>query len=96
MWEVTEPFHAVVYFSGAARQAWEDAGIPGFWRGYFATRAAPLGVTPPGIVTATFFNFAPSMVARAIPAVWDLVTPEGAITARLDGADAALRARSST
>ena len=48
----------------------------GFWSGYFAARAAPLGRVGAGPVTAAFFNFHPAMVARAVPACWDAVTPE--------------------
>jgi hypothetical protein len=42
-------------------------------------------------VTALFFSFAPAMVARAVPDVWQRVSPEQALAARLDGAVAALR-----
>jgi hypothetical protein len=42
------------------------------------------------VVTASFFNFAPSFVARAIPAVWDLISPEDALQTRLAGAEATL------
>ena len=91
MWQVLEPYHAVVYFSPQTRQAMEDAGLRGFWRGYFAGRAAPLGRTPAPVVTATFFGFHPSMVERAFPAVWDLVEPADAAAARMRGADATLR-----
>jgi hypothetical protein len=91
MWQVLEPYHALVYFSPQTRQAMEDAGLRGFWRGYFAGRAAPLGRTPAPVVTATFFGFHPSMVERAIPAVWDLVEPADAAAARQRGADATLR-----
>ena len=67
------------------------AGLHGFWRGYFAGRAAPLGPTGAAVVTASFYNFAPAMVARAIPAVWELSSPGKALRARQDGAIAALR-----
>jgi hypothetical protein len=92
MWLVGEPLHAVTYFAAASFAAWEAAGIRGFWRGYFATRAAPVGAVGPEVVTASFFNFAPTMVARALPSVWGLVTPEAALTARADGAATALQA----
>jgi hypothetical protein len=92
MWLVGERIHALTYFARPAFDAWEAAGIRGFWRGYFATRAAPLGRVGPEVVTATFFGFAPAMVARALPAVWDLAEPAVALEARLDGIDAALRA----
>ena len=90
MWTLFEPIHAVTYFAPEARAAFEEAGLRGFWRGYFAGRAAPLGPAGAAVVTASFFNFAPAFVARAIPAVWDLITPEDALRTRLAGADAAL------
>jgi hypothetical protein len=91
MWTLFEPVHAVIYFAPQGRAAFEEAGLRGFWRGYFAGRAAPLGLVSAPVVTASFFNFAPGFVARAIPAVWDLITPEDALRTRLAGADAALR-----
>ena len=91
MWTLFEPVHAVSYFTPQARAAFEEAGLRGFWRGYFAGRTAPLGVTSAAVVTASFFNFAPAMVARAIPGVWELITPAEALRLRLSGAAAALR-----
>ena len=91
MWTLFEPIHAVVYFAPEARGAFEEAGLRGFWRGYFAGRAAPLGPAGAAVVTASFFNFAPAFVARAIPAVWDLISPEDALRTRLAGAEAGLR-----
>jgi hypothetical protein len=90
MWTLFEPVHAVIYFAPEARGAFEEAGLRGFWRGYFAGRAAPLGPAGAAVVTASFFNFAPAFVARAIPAVWELITPDDALETRLAGADAAL------
>jgi hypothetical protein len=91
MWTLFEPIHAVIYFAPEARAAFEEAGLRGFWRGYFAGRAAPLGPAGAAVVTASFFNFAPAFVARAIPAVWDQITPEDALRTRLAGAEAGLR-----
>lgn len=91
MWKVFEPYHAVTYFSPLALEEIAAAGLRGFWRGYFATRAAPLGRSPAEVVAAVFFSFHPSMVARAIPEVWTLVTPADAWQARLAGVDRALR-----
>ncbi len=90
MWTLFEPIHAVTYFTPEARSAYEQAGLRGFWRGYFAGRAAPLGAASAAVVTASFFNFAPAFVARAIPGVWDLITPEEALRVRLSGATEAL------
>ena len=89
MWTLFEPIHAVTYFTAEARSAYEQAGLRGFWRGYFAGRAAPLGVAGAAgaaVVAASFFNFAPPFVARAIPGVWELITPEEALRVRLAGA----------
>jgi hypothetical protein len=91
MWALFEPVHVISYFAPAARTALEQAGLRGFWRGYFAGRAAPIGAVGTGPVVASFFSFAPSMVARAVPAVWDLVTPADALAAREAGAVTALR-----
>ena len=91
MWTLFEPIHAVIYFAPESRAAFEEAGLRGFWRGYFAGRAAPLGPAGAAVVAASFFNFAPAFVARAVPAVWDLITPEDALRTRLAGAEAGLR-----
>jgi hypothetical protein len=91
MWTLFEPVHGVTYFSPEARAAFEAAGLRGFWRGYFAGRAAPLGAVRAEPVTASFFSFATAMVSRALPGIWDLVTPGDALAARSVGAVAALR-----
>jgi hypothetical protein len=91
MWTLFEPVHAVTYFTADSRSAYEQAGLRGFWRGYFAGRAAPLGAVNAAVVAASFYNFAPAFVGRAIPGVWELITPEEALRARLEGATAALR-----
>ncbi|TBL27919.1 hypothetical protein EYA84_27865 [Verrucosispora sp. SN26_14.1] len=90
MWTHYEPVHAVTYFHPRARAAYEAVGLRGYWRGYFAGRAAPLGPTGPAPVVAAFFTFAPHMVARALPAVWQLAGPEEALRSRLTGAVQAL------
>ncbi len=90
MWRLFEPVHAVTYFAPACAAAFEDAGLRGFWRGYFAGRAAPLGPVGAAPVIGCFFGFAPTMVALALPDIWTRISPEKALTARLDGARAAL------
>lgn len=90
MWTLYEPIHAVTYFAPESRAAFEEAGLRGFWRGYFAGRAAPLGPAPTSTVTATFFGFAPAFVERAIPSVWSLAAPEKVVAARAEGATAVL------
>src|SRR5262249_8814528 len=90
MWTLFEPIHAVTYFAPEARSAYERAGLRGFWGRRLRGRAAPLGAAGAAVVTASFFNFAPAFVARAIPGVWELIAPEEALRVRLDGAASAL------
>jgi len=91
MWTLFEPVHTISYFAPPAKSAFEQAGLRGFWRGYFAGRAAPIGQVGPAPVIAAFFSFAPRMVERALPAVWERITPAEALTVREAGAVAALR-----
>src|ERR1700749_2180223 len=90
MWTLFEPVHAVTYFAPEALGAFTAAGLRGFWRGYFAGRAAALGAAGDEVVTASFYNFAPAFVARALPSVWELISPEDALRVRREGAVAAL------
>ncbi|MEM7326843.1 MAG: hypothetical protein AAF531_27415, partial [Actinomycetota bacterium] len=90
LWRRLETLHAVTYFAPESLEAAERIGINGFWRTYFGYRAAPLGACSPGVVTAAFFGFAPAMVARAIPSIWQLATPEEFLQARAAGAAAVL------
>ena len=90
MWALFEPVHAVTYFAPQAREHFTAAGLRGFWRGYFAGRAAPLGEVQAAPVVAAFFNFAPGMVRRAIPEVWTMVSARAALDARVEGAVASL------
>ena len=91
LWALAEPYHALSYFAAESRDAAEARGLRGFWRGYFAMRAAPLGPVGPAVVTAVFYNFAPAFVARAVPEVWGIAPPPEALEARLAGVDAAVR-----
>ncbi|MBV2154834.1 hypothetical protein [Kitasatospora sp. SUK 42] len=90
LWWLFEPVHAVTYFLPEGRAAFEEAGLRGSWRGYFASRSAPLGAVDAPPVIAAFFNFAPAMVERALPSVWTFASPEETLTARLKGSAAAL------
>lgn len=92
LWTLLEPVHAVSYFAPQARAAFEAAGLRGFWRGYFAGRAAPLGAVDAAPVIGMFSGFAPAMVQRALPAVWAFAGPSEALAARSTGASDALRA----
>ncbi len=91
LWWALEPYHAVVYFAPDAKSTYEAIGLKGFWMGYFASRAAPLGTVPAEVVAAAFYNFHPDMVARAIPDAWQLAAPAEITATRTDHADRTLR-----
>jgi hypothetical protein len=90
LWSRLEPIHCVTYFSPEALGALADAGYKGFWMGYFAGRAAPLGPVGPEVVFATFYNFSIEHVSRAIPDAWTFAPPGVALEARQQGSVAAL------
>ncbi|MFG2001469.1 hypothetical protein ACGFNU_20195 [Spirillospora sp. NPDC048911] len=91
VWRLLEAYHAPIYFSDEAAAAYKAAGLKGYWMGYFASRSAPLGAPGPGVVTATFYNFAPRRVERAIPDAWRFCPPGKVLDARLEAADHTLR-----
>ena len=91
VWSLYEPIHSVTYFSPEPLGALKDAGYRGFWMGYFAGRAAPLGAVGPEPVESSFYNFSHERVAQAVPAAWEFAPPETALDARLRGSVAALR-----
>ena len=82
--------HNVTYYA-SEMSAFKDAGMRGWWMAYFAYRAAPMGPVPAEMVVATFYNFAPRMVQRAVPAVWDVMSPQQVIALRDRCVDQALR-----
>ena len=90
MFELVEPI-AMATFSEACNEAFLAIGMRNYWDGYFAGRAAPLGLAPAEVVHAVFYNFADGEVARHIPWVWGKVTPAEAIAVRERGSAAALR-----
>ncbi|MFE7191931.1 hypothetical protein [Kitasatospora sp. NPDC057595] len=90
LWWLFEPVHAVTYFTPEGLGAFEDVGLRGVARSYFAGRAAPLGPVDAPPVIAAFFNFAPAPIERALPAIWKLADPDTALAARAAGASAAL------
>ncbi|MEU0156609.1 MarR family winged helix-turn-helix transcriptional regulator [Micromonospora fulviviridis] len=92
MFELVEPI-ATVTFSEVPNEAFLALGMRNYWDGYFAGRAAPLGLAPAEVVHAVFYNFADGEVARHIPWVWGKTTPQEAIAVREQGSAAALRQR---
>ncbi|MEU1710158.1 hypothetical protein ABZ478_33150 [Streptomyces sp. NPDC005706] len=90
MWERFEPVHDLVYFAPEARRAADALGLRGYWMGYFALRAAPLGPVAPCVVTSSFYVFHPGRVARALPDAWKYAAPAEVLAARGEAMDAAM------
>lgn len=91
MFRLVEPIGVVTYQAPEPTDALMALGLPNVWDAYFAGRAAALGPVPAEVVHAAFYSFADGEVARHVPRVWDLITPEAAIAARQQGSVAALR-----
>jgi hypothetical protein len=81
----------VAYFSPEAAENYKAAGSRGGLRAYFGVRSAPMGAVSPEVVVATFYNFAPYLVAKAVPSVWETTTPEQLYEARYAGVEATYR-----
>lgn len=86
----TNSLHSMIYFAPEAEQHLTGAGLEPGPMCYFASRAAPMGAVTAGVVTGTFYNFSPALVAAAIPRAWELASPATLIDARFAAADAAL------
>jgi hypothetical protein len=89
-YRAVEPLHNHVYFVPETEQHLTATGLRPGRMVYFAGRAAPMGAVGPGVVTATFSNFSPALVARHIPRAWTLAGPEQVVAARFASARASL------
>ncbi|HEY5399341.1 MAG TPA: hypothetical protein VIL16_28565 [Trebonia sp.] len=86
----TNSLHSLIYFAPETEHYLTGVGLRGNRMCYFAGRAAPMGAVGKSVVASTFYNFNPALVARSIPAAWELATPATVIEARLVAVDAAL------
>ena len=77
-----EPLHSYMYFAPEHDAAFSALGLRPGRMSYFAGRAAPMGAVGAGVVTATFYNFSPSLVAHMIPRAWTLASPQQVVDAR--------------
>jgi hypothetical protein len=92
LFQLVEPIAVVTYMADEPTEAVMALGLRNVWDAYFAGRAAPLGrEVPAAVIHALFYNFADGEVARHIPRVWDMVTPEDVNAAREAGSVATLR-----
>src|SRR5580704_16686529 len=86
----TNVLHSLIYFAPETEERLVAAGLEAGRMCYFAGRSAPMGAVSGGVVTATFYNFSPALVAQCIPAAWELARPAAVVRARFAAADAAL------
>jgi hypothetical protein len=89
-WGDLEVLHVVGYFAPEVTEDYVGLGLEPRLA-YFPARAAAMGTAGPGLTTATFYVFAPWLVAAALPAAWETASPEQLVTARRSGVSAALR-----
>ena len=89
-WASLETLHVVGYFSPVLTEEYLALGLHRRLS-YFATRAAAMGAVGPEVSEATFYVFAPWLHRKALPAAWEVVTPERLVQARRDGMATALR-----
>ncbi|MEM7091496.1 MAG: hypothetical protein AAF567_00730 [Actinomycetota bacterium] len=82
--------HNVAYYSREMRD-FAVLGLGEFWRAYVAWRCAPLGAVGPHAATAMLYNFAPRMVADALPSAWETTDPVSVLAMRDDCMDRALQ-----
>ncbi|EFG64307.1 SCO6745 family protein, partial [Streptomyces sp. SPB074] len=85
------PLHSFHYFSPELGEEMGGIGLTDSSAVYLATRAAAFGPVGAGVVTASFYNFSPELVARHVPAVWEKAAPEQVLRARLRTVDRSLR-----
>ena len=85
-----EPLHSHLYFAPEHDEAFSALGLKPGRMSYFAGRAAPMGAVGAGVVTATFYNFSPSLVGHMIPRAWTIASPEQVVEARYGAARASL------
>ncbi|TFV90062.1 hypothetical protein E4P38_05315 [Blastococcus sp. CT_GayMR16] len=79
-----------MYFAPEHDEKFSALGLRPGRMSYFAGRAAPMGAVGAGVVTATFYNFSPSLVAHMIPRAWTLASPDQVVDARWEVARASL------
>src|SRR5690606_19796953 len=85
-----EPLHSHMYFAPEHDEGFSAIGLRPGRMSYFAGRAAPMGAVGAGVVTATFHNFSPSLVAHMIQRAWSMATPAQVVEARWGIARASL------
>jgi hypothetical protein len=91
-WRTLEPYHAFVYFAPEAAEEYASLGVHRR-TGYFLSRSAATGRVSAATVIATFYNFHPGVVAKAMDGVPDGLDVADVTDARYRVVDRVLRLR---
>ncbi|MFJ2743299.1 hypothetical protein ACIO3O_27015 [Streptomyces sp. NPDC087440] len=83
--------HSTVYFSPEYAKELTAIGIVDDEAPFMVGRLAALGPVGPGVVAAAFYNYNYDLIAKVVPAIWEIASPEAVLGARMRAADAALR-----
>ena len=82
--------HSTIYFAPEASERFGELGLTHQRMQYFASRSAPMGAVTAKVVAATFYNFNPELIAKAIPAAWEITSPAEVTRVRYEVVDAAI------
>ncbi|MDT5101559.1 MAG: hypothetical protein QOC76_5296 [Mycobacterium sp.] len=82
--------HSTIYFAPEANERFSELGLKHQRMQYFASRSAPMGAVTAKVVAATFYNFNPELVAKAIPAAWEVASPAAVTRVRYEIVDAVI------
>lgn len=77
-------FHSSIYFSETVGRSYAELGLEPGVEANMAARSAPMGRVTAGVVAGTFSNYSPEFIATIVPRVWDIVSPDGMVSARFD------------
>ncbi|MFD7319839.1 hypothetical protein ACFV9D_01930 [Streptomyces sp. NPDC059875] len=85
------PMHSTVYFSPDLDTEFQALGFEDPSAMRLASRSAAMGSVGAGTVAATFYNYNVELLARYLPAVWDIASPAEVGAARLRAVDTTMR-----
>ena len=86
-----DKLHSTIYFAPESNDKFSELGLENQRMQYFASRSAPMGAVGAKVVAATFYNFNPDLVAKSIPAAWEIASPTDVTRVRYDIVDAVVR-----
>jgi hypothetical protein len=82
--------HSTIYFAAEANEKFSELGLGHQRMQYFASRSAPMGAVNAKVVAATFYNFNPELVAKSIPAAWEIASPSDVTRVRYEIVDSVI------